>query len=147
MVGVFGGVIHAEGTPVAERDGHRSRGRLGEHRALSHSPLNPASLSDQSVRRADTRSFIARNRRPRQRVSLHQMLASVAMTTTRATFSLDESLAEQARQLGINVSAAARDGVAAAVRSALARADRRAYAAKPESVDDLWVEAEVWSSE
>lgn len=69
------------------------------------------------------------------------------MATTRTTFSLDETLAEQARELGINVSAAARDGVAAAVRSALARADRRAYAAKPESVDEFWAEAEAWSSE
>ena len=75
------------------------------------------------------------------------MLALVAMTTTRTTFSLDETLAEQARKLGINVSAAARDGVAAAVRSAMAQADRRAYAAKPESVDEFWAEAEAWSSE
>lgn len=69
------------------------------------------------------------------------------MTTTRTTFSLDETLAEQARKLGINVSAAARDGVAAAVRSALAQADRRAYADKPESADAFWAEAEAWGSE
>ena len=69
------------------------------------------------------------------------------MATTRTTFSLDETLAEQARKLGINVSAAARDGVAAAVRSALAQADRRAYADKPESADTPWAEAEAWGSE
>jgi post-segregation antitoxin (ccd killing protein) len=40
--------------------------------------------------------------------------------TTRTTFTLDESLAQQARRLGVNISAAARDGVAAAVRAALA---------------------------
>ena len=75
------------------------------------------------------------------------MLACVAMATTRTTFSLDEALAEQARKLGVNVSAAARDGVAAAVRSALAQADRRAYVARPESADEFWAEAETWGAE
>jgi post-segregation antitoxin (ccd killing protein) len=66
------------------------------------------------------------------------------MATTRTTFSLDEALAEQARNLGVNVSAAARDGVTAAVRSALAQADRIAYANRPERVDSFWTEAEAW---
>ena len=69
------------------------------------------------------------------------------MATTRTTFSLDVALAEQARKLDVNVSAAAREGVAAAVRSALARADRRAYADMPESADTFWTEAEAWSAE
>lgn len=69
------------------------------------------------------------------------------MGTTRTTFSLDETLAEQARKLDVNVSAAARDGVAAAVRSALAQADRRAYADMPESEDTFWTESEAWSAE
>lgn len=69
------------------------------------------------------------------------------MTLTRTTFSLDEALAEQARALGVNVSAAARNGVAAAVRSALARADRQAYLDTPESVDDFWAAAEAWGTE
>jgi len=38
---------------------------------------------------------------------------------TRTTFTLDVSMADQARRLGVNISAAARDGVAAAVRAAL----------------------------
>ena len=69
------------------------------------------------------------------------------MATTRTTFSLDVKLAEQARELDVNVSAAARDGVAAAVRSALAQADRRAYAERPESADAFWADAEAWGSE
>jgi post-segregation antitoxin (ccd killing protein) len=69
------------------------------------------------------------------------------MTTTRTTFTLDEALAGQARRLGVNISAAARDGVAAAVREALARADRAAYKRKPEKPDTFWVEAEAWSDE
>jgi post-segregation antitoxin (ccd killing protein) len=69
------------------------------------------------------------------------------MVSTRTTFSLDVTLADQARKLGVNVSAAARDGVAAAVRSALAQADRRAYSDMPESVDTCWVEAEAWGAE
>lgn len=62
----------------------------------------------------------------------------------RTTFTLDESLAEQARRLGINVSAAARDGVAAAVRAALAAADRAAYERQPEQPDPAWSSAEAW---
>ncbi len=75
------------------------------------------------------------------------MLASRAMTMTRTTFSLDESLADQARRLGVNVSAAARDGVAAAVRSALAEADRGAYTKTPETIDGFWGESEAWGDE
>lgn len=66
------------------------------------------------------------------------------MTSTRTTFTLDDELAEQARRLGVNVSAAARDGVAAAVRAALVQADRVAYQNAPEQVDEFWSEAEVW---
>jgi post-segregation antitoxin (ccd killing protein) len=69
------------------------------------------------------------------------------VAATRTTFTLDESLAEQARGLGVNISAAARDGVAAAVRAALARADRIAYQSRPERVDELWVDPEAWGDE
>lgn len=69
------------------------------------------------------------------------------MSTTRTTFTLDEALADQARRLGVNISAAARDGVAAAVRAALARADRDAYQKSPEKVDDSWTTAEAWGDE
>ena len=72
------------------------------------------------------------------------MLASGAMTTTRTTFTLEESLMDQARRLGVNVSAAARDGVAAAVRAALVQKDRAAYEQHPEEVGEFWPEAEVW---
>jgi post-segregation antitoxin (ccd killing protein) len=72
------------------------------------------------------------------------VLASDAVGSTRTTFTLDDSLADQARRLGVNISAAARDGVAAAVRSALARADRDAYQRSPEKVDDFWTDAETW---
>lgn len=69
------------------------------------------------------------------------------MPTTRTTFTLEDSIAEQARRLGVNISAAARDGVAAAVRAALAEADRAAYTEKPETVDSFWTEAETWGDE
>lgn len=69
------------------------------------------------------------------------------MAATRTTFTLDDSLAEQARRLGVNISAAARDGVAAAVRAALVQADRAAYRNKPEKVDEFWPEAENWADE
>jgi post-segregation antitoxin (ccd killing protein) len=69
------------------------------------------------------------------------------MPTTRTTFTLDESLIEHARRLDVNISAAARDGVAAAVRAALAQIDREAYRANPEQVDTFWAEAETWGDE
>ena len=69
------------------------------------------------------------------------------MTTTRTTFTLDEALANQARQLDVNISLAARQGVANAVREALANADRAAYQRKPEKADTFWAEAEAWSDE
>lgn len=67
------------------------------------------------------------------------------MASTRTTFTLDDELAERARQLGINISAAAREGVASAVRTALARSDRDAYERHPEHPDDFWTEAEAWA--
>jgi len=69
------------------------------------------------------------------------------MASTRTTFTLDDALAERARQLDINVSAAARDGVAAAVRTALTEADRAAYERVPERSDPFWQAAEAWSEE
>jgi len=69
------------------------------------------------------------------------------MATSRTTFTLDDELAERARQLGINISAAARQGVADAVRAALARSDREAYERHPERPDAFWAETEAWGEE
>ncbi len=69
------------------------------------------------------------------------------MASIRTTFTLDEALAERAHQLGINISAAARDGVTAAVRAALARSDRAAYERHPERPDPFWAEAEAWNEQ
>ena len=68
------------------------------------------------------------------------------MASMRTTFTLDQDLAEQARRLNINLSAAARDGVAEAVRRAMAIADRAAYQRLPEQPDDFWDNAETWSA-
>jgi post-segregation antitoxin (ccd killing protein) len=69
------------------------------------------------------------------------------MASTRNTFTIDRVLADQARRLKVNVSAAARDGVEAAVRAAMAQADREAYRRQPESPDPFWTEAEAWTKE
>ena len=69
------------------------------------------------------------------------------MASVRTTFTLDKQLAERARQLGINVSAAARQGIADAVRAELARADREAYERHPERQDAFWSEAEAWGDD
>lgn len=69
------------------------------------------------------------------------------MASTRTTFTLDDALAERARELGINISAAAREGVRDAVRAALARADRAAYERHPERPDPFWSRAEAWTEE
>ena len=64
--------------------------------------------------------------------------------TLRTTFTLDKELAERAHQLGVNISAAARQGVADAVHAALARSDREAYLRHPERADTFWADAEAW---
>ncbi len=69
------------------------------------------------------------------------------MASSRTTFTLDDELAQRARRLGINISAAARQGVADAVRAALARADREAYQRHPERPDSFWTQAEAWGEE
>lgn len=69
------------------------------------------------------------------------------MASTRTTFTIDDELADRARELGINISAAARQGVTDAVRTALARSDREAYEKHPEQADPFWIEAERWSEE
>ena len=69
------------------------------------------------------------------------------MASSRTTFSIGDELAEQARRLGINVSAAARQGVADAVRAALASSDREAYRKHPERPDTFWRDSEAWSED
>ncbi|KAA0234159.1 MAG: hypothetical protein EDR02_10315 [Actinobacteria bacterium] len=69
------------------------------------------------------------------------------MASTRTTFTLDDNLLERARELGINISEAARQGVADAVRAALARSDSHAYRRHPERPDSFWSEAEAWGQE
>jgi post-segregation antitoxin (ccd killing protein) len=71
----------------------------------------------------------------------------MAMASTRNTFTIDRGLAERARRLKINVSAAARNGVEVAVRQAMARADRDAYRRRPERPDPFWSEVEAWTEE
>jgi Arc/MetJ family transcription regulator len=69
------------------------------------------------------------------------------MASSRTTFTIDDDLADRVRQLGINISAAARQGVADAVRAALARSDRQAYLQRPERPDPFWSDAEAWGEE
>jgi post-segregation antitoxin (ccd killing protein) len=67
------------------------------------------------------------------------------MASTRSTFTIDRATAARARSLGVNISAAAREGVEAAVRAAMARADRDAYRRRPERPDPFWSEIETWT--
>jgi post-segregation antitoxin (ccd killing protein) len=69
------------------------------------------------------------------------------MASIRTTFTLDDDLAQRARALGINVSAAAREGVASAVRRALAESDRAAYKRSPERPETFWADAQAWDAE
>ena len=64
--------------------------------------------------------------------------------STQITFTLDSELAEIARKLNIDVSAAAHDGVAAAVKRAMGLSDRAAYQRTPEEPDSFWDEVEAW---
>jgi post-segregation antitoxin (ccd killing protein) len=67
------------------------------------------------------------------------------MATTRSTFTIDQQLADRARDLNVNISAAAREGVETAVRVAMAQADREAYLRQPEQPDPFWAEVEAWT--
>ncbi len=69
------------------------------------------------------------------------------MASIRTTFTLDEEVANHARALGVNLSAAARQGVEAAVRAAMARRDREAYLRQPERPDPFWAGAEAWTDD
>jgi post-segregation antitoxin (ccd killing protein) len=69
------------------------------------------------------------------------------MASTRTSFTIDRALAERARHLKINVSAAAREGVETAVRAAMAQADRDAYRRRPERPDPFWSDVEAWTEE
>jgi post-segregation antitoxin (ccd killing protein) len=71
----------------------------------------------------------------------------MAMASTRTSFTIDQALAERARRLKINLSAAARAGVEAAVRAAMVRSDRDAYRRRPERPDPFWSEVEAWTEE
>ncbi|MFA9445212.1 type II toxin-antitoxin system CcdA family antitoxin [Egicoccus sp. AB-alg6-2] len=57
---------------------------------------------------------------------------------------LDDQLAAEARELGINVSEAAREGLRQAIRLRRAERDRDAYLARPEAEDADWDGAEAW---
>lgn len=57
---------------------------------------------------------------------------------------IDDDLAEEARELGINVSQAAREGLRRAVRHRRAELDRDAYRLRPEAQDEAWDDAEAW---
>ena len=67
------------------------------------------------------------------------------MASTRASFTIDRALVERAHQLNVNLSSAAREGVEAAVRAAMAQADREAYRRRPERPDPFWSEVEAWT--
>jgi post-segregation antitoxin (ccd killing protein) len=67
------------------------------------------------------------------------------MASTRSSFTLDAEVAKAAHRLKVNISAAAREGVEAAVRAAMAKADREAYLRRPERPDPFWSEVEAWT--
>jgi post-segregation antitoxin (ccd killing protein) len=62
----------------------------------------------------------------------------------RTSVIFDDDLAAEARELGINVSEAARQGLRAAIRHRRAERDREAYRAHPEAESAGWEDAEAW---
>ena len=62
----------------------------------------------------------------------------------RTSVIIDDDLAAEARELGINVSEAAREGLREAIRRRRAERDREAYLARPEAEDADWEVAEAW---
>ena len=62
----------------------------------------------------------------------------------RTSVILDDELAAEARELGINVSEAAREGLRQAIRRRHAERDREAYLAHPETEAADWDDIEAW---
>lgn len=62
----------------------------------------------------------------------------------RTSVVIDDELADEARELGIDMSEAAHEGLRRAVRRRRAELDRRAYQADPEAEDAAWDDAEAW---
>jgi post-segregation antitoxin (ccd killing protein) len=62
----------------------------------------------------------------------------------RTSVVIDDQLAAEARELGINLSAAAREGLRRAVQRRRAALDREAYQLQPETEDQGWENAEAW---
>ena len=62
------------------------------------------------------------------------------MASTRTTFTLDDDLATRARELNINISAAAPNAVPEAVTKAMTDSDRAAHPKPPQRLDPLWDE-------
>jgi post-segregation antitoxin (ccd killing protein) len=65
----------------------------------------------------------------------------------RTSVIFDDELADEARELGINVSEAAREGLREAIRRRRAERDRDAYLAHPETEDADWDDTEAWDYE
>ena len=64
----------------------------------------------------------------------------------RTSVIFDDDLAAEARELGVNVSEAAREGLREAIRRRRAERDHDAYVAHPEAGDADWDEAEAWGT-
>lgn len=64
----------------------------------------------------------------------------------RTSILIDDELVAEARELGINMSQAARDGLREAVRRRRAELDRAAYEAHPEVEAEGWDDAEAWGA-
>lgn len=64
----------------------------------------------------------------------------------RTSVVFDDDLVAQARDLGINVSEAAREGLREAIRRRRAERDREAYLTRPEAEDVDWDGAEAWGA-
>jgi post-segregation antitoxin (ccd killing protein) len=62
----------------------------------------------------------------------------------RTSVIFDDDLVAEARELGINVSEAAREGLRRAIRRRRAARDREAYLAHPEMEAAGWDDAEAW---
>ena len=63
----------------------------------------------------------------------------------RTSVLFDDDLAAEARELGINLSEAAREGLRQAIRRRRAERDRAAYRSHPETEDADW-DGEAWGA-
>jgi post-segregation antitoxin (ccd killing protein) len=130
-------VIWRSPTAAALLDTASDTGRRITMRGRSPRPCPPA-VSSRNARRPSPSCATGDD------VMHHLGMRKGYTPAVRTSVVIDDELAAEARRLGINLSAAAREGLRLAVQRRRAELDRQAYQLQPEAEDPAWEDAEAW---